>query len=1547
MNNNISNFTEQTTLSSDTFFIGYDEVSKSEIKINYSDIVSSLAGDVLQDVAEITPQAAMDLIPTIYDVETPDSEVHVNSVSELNNSTIVTLGSSVSSVSLLIEQNQEVRLNVNQVTGDFTLVQVASSLSSSVPISSNVLVGNKIVFASANIPNFAVEPRSANTIAIYLLGSGKGVTGISTAAAPNSVITGPATGKYGCESVTCHEQRLWHMNGYQKISLEILTSLAIMETFRRAADTMTYISPERTKSEQVTNEQRKRFVNALPPAKDIQAVRDLFTTATTYGKIGYPCCINPITGIDTPILDTVLDRIIAVLNIGSDRMRTIKVSVEGGGIPKIPASAMNNWEAQYIKLANLRDRPGYDAISRAVGNRKKYLAGNCGCLKSLPDHIYSITAPKNAIDEGESIVVTFNFKNVPVGEKVAYKIEGTATAADLNNANMSGSFTSRAYASDTHTITLKATGDMTNEGAENIVIKMGNKSLTIKINDTSRAPIPSYTLTVDKASVNEGGTVTFTLTTKNVADNTSLSYNVTGIDQDDLLQPTSPLAGTFVVKKSKATVSFKIKNDIKVEGQETMVCKLGVSNTNVAASVKINDTSTKPNAYLNQVGTELTPLEMDAIRLHGLEGETVGVSGDGTVVARSAVGYVPSSNSPSVVKPGVWVYKTADDTLSDFIPVNQDHIFDNFSSIETMFGFNVRLNEWGNIIAVSEPNIPSVTGNNVQDAGRVTVYTSSRGGIASARAEAEGIDTTWKRLGTWGVSNSQSYFGAAAFNYSGMSMDLDASGTIIAIGTPGGVVWNRVSTPQNGKVEVFKYDSASNKWMPLGQVISGTGTRQRFSNDGVFLSRDGRRLIVLESTPFYDDINLPKNKNAKSINHTITVHTYNFDNTKKLWVADRLWTKTYKVANPFAVAGSMFRADVNANCDTVIIRYDETRYFTTDKGICEAEVIRLAKTGWQRVGNVVTLKNTLFVVGNGRPTVKLNSVGNMFTVSIPTNANENGYVTGSRIDVYELHNGSWMKSNVNDINYDNFTDMALVALNKTNNFANLARSTRLVIGTTRRITNPTTGIIQTPGIDVYNIDNFNKDPDDLLKFDSRGRFAKTMESFRGNYTNERAGTGMSLNSHGILAIGRTLKAGDSLNTSLIKFYNLEANGSWTTAFKPIHTKKINFANATWNNGPVGNVAIDNKSVPMVAVVDGYPSKTTNTDAIGVRVYEFKNSNWSTVGTWVNSTFPTNLATFNTTDTRLGDTLHIGNNVLVFNSRTNENGRISTYNYANSQWLSGAALTYANASTASFACNTSTDTLVLAQPNFSATGKSLCGRIIIYSLKNVKNILTWTQSKVIEGVAANERLGVSVSISDKGIIAACNGLDSVKIFSTNGTQLHIIGSVISQLTNTSANLYTKINPAAGTIRFSTHCDISPDSRFLTVGSIQDNTNHSLISVFYFNDRTNTWGLITPSTSDGLTLRNNTTLSKTTVDVIDGKIILVNSHPGDTNTSELCKSAVNCFLPNEVNVGTVQTFNLTIPALRPAPLPPATTLRPTPVIMSDFILYENVFFTTTYN
>lgn len=103
--------------------------------------------------------------------------------------------------------------------------------------------------------------------------------------------------------------------------------------------------------------------------------------------------------------------------------------------------------------------------------------------------------------------------------------------------------------------------------------------------------------------VNEGTSVTFTMTTTNVANGSTLAFTITGIDSADI--SAGSLSGNITINSNTGSTSVTLANDATTEGTETMVFTCAGQ----TVSVQITDSSTTP-----------APSSFEQIRLEGTSG---------------------------------------------------------------------------------------------------------------------------------------------------------------------------------------------------------------------------------------------------------------------------------------------------------------------------------------------------------------------------------------------------------------------------------------------------------------------------------------------------------------------------------------------------------------------------------------------------------------------------------------------------------------------------------------------------------------------------------------------------------------------------------------------------------------------------------------------------------------------------------------------------------------------------------------------------------------
>lgn len=122
---------------------------------------------------------------------------------------------------------------------------------------------------------------------------------------------------------------------------------------------------------------------------------------------------------------------------------------------------------------------------------------------------------------------------------------------------------------------------------------LGTKNILVR--STTKAK-PTYKLTASATTVNEGGTVTFTLDTSDIAPNANVAYKITGVKVADISLPS--LTGNFVIGANGiATLPITIKADEFTDGDKVLKLEL-VADSTIFKEVNLIDTSKdNPIAY--------------------------------------------------------------------------------------------------------------------------------------------------------------------------------------------------------------------------------------------------------------------------------------------------------------------------------------------------------------------------------------------------------------------------------------------------------------------------------------------------------------------------------------------------------------------------------------------------------------------------------------------------------------------------------------------------------------------------------------------------------------------------------------------------------------------------------------------------------------------------------------------------------------------------------------------------------------------------------------
>jgi hypothetical protein len=119
------------------------------------------------------------------------------------------------------------------------------------------------------------------------------------------------------------------------------------------------------------------------------------------------------------------------------------------------------------------------------------------------------------------------------------------------------------------------------------------------------SPIPTYALGRSSSSVNEGSSVTITLTTTNVDNGTLVPYTITGVNSADI--NSASLTGNFTISSNTAQVVISTTADLTTEGNETLTLTLDSIVPTKSISVTIVDSSITPTTDIDGGTPTSTP----------------------------------------------------------------------------------------------------------------------------------------------------------------------------------------------------------------------------------------------------------------------------------------------------------------------------------------------------------------------------------------------------------------------------------------------------------------------------------------------------------------------------------------------------------------------------------------------------------------------------------------------------------------------------------------------------------------------------------------------------------------------------------------------------------------------------------------------------------------------------------------------------------------------------------------------------------------------------
>jgi hypothetical protein len=217
---------------------------------------------------------------------------------------------------------------------------------------------------------------------------------------------------------------------------------------------------------------------------------------------------------------------------------------------------------------------------------------------------YNLSRSASSVNEGGSFTITLTTTNVVNGTTVGYNVTGIQES-DLSSGVTTGNFT---ISNNTASVGFTVANDSLTEGPETFRLEILAGTypyIDVNINDTSVTPpaTPTYSISPQTGNVNEGSSITFTVTTINVA-NTTLYWAINGGSADPGAD-FSAYNGSFALTSGTGTFSVTPVADTLTEGSQTFSVGVrtgSVSGTEQATTgtITINDTSITPPIVYNE-----------------------------------------------------------------------------------------------------------------------------------------------------------------------------------------------------------------------------------------------------------------------------------------------------------------------------------------------------------------------------------------------------------------------------------------------------------------------------------------------------------------------------------------------------------------------------------------------------------------------------------------------------------------------------------------------------------------------------------------------------------------------------------------------------------------------------------------------------------------------------------------------------------------------------------------------------------------------------------
>jgi len=322
-------------------------------------------------------------------------------------------------------------------------------------------------------------------------------------------------------------------------------------------------------------------------------ILDASSNVPTYALVASSASVNE-GATATFILSTT--NVLAGTQVGYTLSGVSAADIQGGNISGNATVGSNGQATISVELLADKLTEGVETLTVTAGDKTASTTVNDTSTSITLTPTYALVASSASVNEGATATFILSTTNVLAGTQVGYTLSGVS-AADIQGGNISGNAT--VGSNGQATISVELLADKLTEGVETLTVTAGDKTASTTVNDTSTSITltPTYALVASSASVNEGATATFILSTTNVLAGTQVGYTLSGVSAADI-QGGNISGNATVGSNGQATISVELLADKLTEGVETLTVTAG----DKTASTTINDTSLTPPYVLTLGG---------------------------------------------------------------------------------------------------------------------------------------------------------------------------------------------------------------------------------------------------------------------------------------------------------------------------------------------------------------------------------------------------------------------------------------------------------------------------------------------------------------------------------------------------------------------------------------------------------------------------------------------------------------------------------------------------------------------------------------------------------------------------------------------------------------------------------------------------------------------------------------------------------------------------------------------------------------------------------